>query len=576
MEASSRLLRRGPESLEDIELQQRPLACSNPHITTGLQRTKRSYKVFFLMLIFWSCGLAFVIGHHYFFIRLDQKTVKETLSQNHQSAAANFFALFVDVSLIAGLGVAYNQILWSLLREKAFSTQVIDKLVHLHGSPWELIHPSILRRMLHIKRLVVITLLCAGIPFALVFPPGAVTTDFQNQQRETLQNVRTMNISDYGNGTIQQFVEHSLFEVNGDLNYNQLWVRPKLKAIAAQVLASGEPVKFDSPCGSACVYNISLDGPGFQCEEPEEKPQRCGLIYEAVDMAGFLPKPMYAIGYNAFKIFWDPKPKPDDCDLKSRRSLVCTMKLATYTLQIEHSSDASRSIETKVHNYRDVWTNDAWIQAQFFSYFFDGSGPRTQPAHLDELHTNFTNSQAFAIRQVAIDALTGEVDLMLDAGALSFHGNGTKIIGSQYIGLDDKYNPQFNISAKNIENFLQDVVISTLSLGTSIHDGDIDALVGAEVYLFNAKPQFYWPYGLCLGVALVISAYGALCWWRNGSSAGSSFLQFATTTVSSKALNRLASQCPGGDEGVSKELKELELKFVNGSFVARNEMITRT
>ncbi|KAF7550273.1 hypothetical protein G7Z17_g5834 [Cylindrodendrum hubeiense] len=51
-----------------------------------------------------------------------------------------------------------------------------------------------------------------------------------------------------------------------------VWARPKLKAMAAQVLASGEPVKFGSPCGSSCVYNISLEGPSFHCEEPEEKP----------------------------------------------------------------------------------------------------------------------------------------------------------------------------------------------------------------------------------------------------------------------------------------------------------------
>lgn len=159
-------------------------------------------------------------SHLAFFFWLDSKPAAKTLSQGLQSAGANILAVFVDIFLIAGLGVAYNQILWRLLHKKTFPAQVINKLVHLPGSPWDVVRPSIFLRLIHIKRVSAITLLCALIPFALVFPPSAVTTKFENKLEKTLHNVKTMNISDYGNGTIRQFVEHSLFEVNGDLNYN--------------------------------------------------------------------------------------------------------------------------------------------------------------------------------------------------------------------------------------------------------------------------------------------------------------------------------------------------------------------
>ncbi|KAI8648047.1 hypothetical protein NCS56_01536200 [Fusarium sp. Ph1] len=270
MEDTIRLLPRAPgASDEDVELQPHPQTPSGPHATPRPQQAKNSPRVVISIVVFWICGAAFFGGHLAFFLWLDEKPVKQTLSQGRQSAAANIFAVFVDISLIGGLGVAYNQILWRLLRQKAFPARVIDKLVHLPGSPWEFISCSMLRQLVHIKRVLIIALLCVGIPFALVFPPGAVSAEFQNQLKETLHNVKTMNISDYGNGTVQQFVEHSLFEVNGDLNYNAAQARPKLKAMAAQVLASGEPVKFDSPCGSSCAYNISLEGPSFRCEEPE-------------------------------------------------------------------------------------------------------------------------------------------------------------------------------------------------------------------------------------------------------------------------------------------------------------------
>ncbi|RSM07172.1 hypothetical protein CDV31_008724 [Fusarium ambrosium] len=371
-----------------------------------------------------------------------------------------------------------------------------------------------------------------------------------------------MNISDYGNGTIQQFVEHSLFEMNGDLNYNPAWARPQLKAMAAQVLSSGEPVKIDSPCGSSCVYNISLEGPTFHCVEPKAKPPKCSAIYEAEDLVkNGAPgsDDRYTLWNNAFQIAWDPKPNPRGCDLKSRKSLVCRMKLSTYTLQIEHSPDASRSIQTTVDKPRDV------------SGAAD-PGPRPQPLYPDELHSNFTKSQAFAIRQAAMNALQGQIRLSIDAGALSFQGNASLVLGSPYIGLNDKYNPQFNISAENIERFLQDVVISTLSLNASTHNGDIKALEGTEVYVFSEKLQFFLPYGVCLAMGFLINFCGFLCWRRNGTAAGNSFLQFATTTGSCKTLNELVALNPGGEENASEELMELELQVgVDGRFYSTGE-----
>lgn len=164
-------------------------------------------------------AVVFFICHVVFFQYLDNKPVSRTLGQGLQSAVANFFPLFVDVCIVGCLSVAYDQILWNLLRKSAFPTVVIDQLVHLHGSPWELVHPRILRQLLRIKRIVILTLLCAGIPFALVFPPGAVTTDNKIQLRESLNDVPITNITDFGNGSVSQLFDHSLFNMAAALNY---------------------------------------------------------------------------------------------------------------------------------------------------------------------------------------------------------------------------------------------------------------------------------------------------------------------------------------------------------------------
>jgi hypothetical protein len=91
-----------------------------------------------------------------------------------------------------------------------------------------------------------------------------------------------------------------------------------------------------------------------------------------------------------------------------------------------------------------------------------------------------------------------------------FQGNASQVLGSPYIGLVDRYNARFNISAASIEKYLQDVVISTISLKMSTHDGDVSAFIGAEVYQFSEKIQFIAGYGACLLVAVGIFVFSYL------------------------------------------------------------------
>jgi hypothetical protein len=145
---------------------------------------------------------------------------------------------------------------------------------------------------------------------------------------------------------------------------------------------------------------------------------------------------------------------------------------------------------------------------------------------------------------------------------VSFEGNASKVLGSPYIGFKDRYDAQFNISAQNIERYLEDVVISTLSLDWSTNDGDIEALTGAETFVFNKKVYFYVPYGACLLATTGIYALGIWSLFRNGSSAGNSFFQLVTTTSVSKNLRASGAECSmGGGENVPKKLRNLELRF---------------
>lgn len=161
-------------------------------------------------------AIAFMAGHREFFVRLDGKAVEKTINQALQTTIANIFAIFVEMSLLGGIGIAYNQILWTRFRQTAMRAAVIDNLITLVASPWNVLRVTNLPRA---PLAWMVAVLAALTPFAAMFPPGALEVEFTNAVPLTMQNVPTMNISDYGNGTYQQFVEHSLFEMNGDLSF---------------------------------------------------------------------------------------------------------------------------------------------------------------------------------------------------------------------------------------------------------------------------------------------------------------------------------------------------------------------
>lgn len=156
-------------------------------------------------------------GHAAFFIWLDGQAVSAAgVSQAYQTTIGNIFAIAAEISLLGGVGVAYDQFLWRMFRRKALKAGTIDRLVGLAGSPWDLLSLDILREA---SPAAFIGLLCALFPVAASFPPGAVTVEFVNRAvPETLRNVPTMNISDFGDGTPIPMVERCFLELEGSLS----------------------------------------------------------------------------------------------------------------------------------------------------------------------------------------------------------------------------------------------------------------------------------------------------------------------------------------------------------------------
>lgn len=247
----------GPHDVSEHEIELHPMV-GNAGTTSNQRKPQRSKRrVVWQMGVFYLLGkqvfpatrliarrtlprvthnltaLGFMSVHLGFFLALDGQTVKlSRISQSLQSALANFLAIAVEICLLSGISVAYDQYLWRLFRRKSLRAVTIDKLIRLVSSPWNLVLADIVSGA---PGPWLIALICLIIPVAVVFPPGALTVEFlEGVLPVGLNNVPTINLSDWGNGTVPDFSQHAFFQTGPELEFRVVRLRSKfLKAPSA-------------------------------------------------------------------------------------------------------------------------------------------------------------------------------------------------------------------------------------------------------------------------------------------------------------------------------------------------------
>lgn len=117
-------------------------------------------------------------------------------------------------------------------------------------------------------------------------------------------------------------------------------------------------------------------------------------------------------------------------------------------------------------------------------------------------------------------------------GAYSYLANETLVVGSPYFGMEDRFNPRDDFSPEALQEYMQDFLISTISLNDRTNPAwttwtSVATLEGGEVFVFLAKRQFYAPYGACLATAFLIYLVGIYSLVKNGGPADSSIPQYA-------------------------------------------------
>ncbi|KAF6817468.1 hypothetical protein CSOJ01_02390 [Colletotrichum sojae] len=565
----------GPRYVSEHEIEMCPIV-GNTGPTSNQQKPQRSKRrIVWQMGVFYLLAFAFMGVHLGFFLALDGRPVQRSgffRSQGLQSALANFLAIAVEICLLSGIGVAYDQYLWRVFRQKALRAITIDKLIRLVSSPWNLV---VVDTASSAPGPWLIAFVCLLIPIAVVFPPGALTVEFlEGVLPVELNNVPTINLSDWGNGTLPDFTRHALFETGAEMEF-RLSVQPKLATIVDLVRGLGEPVQLRNPCDGPCVYSTVFEGPKFNCEErPRPEGLGCaGSIFWAKDEARLKTKPE-GLHNNNFSIAWVALgDSPCFFADPARKAIDCSMTLATYNLSVTNFRNGSRDLQTEILSEETIWTSESPIPTYYLRYMPGMDGVIDSPESRANLSAVFRYLQAWAIRRAVTLALNGTLtyyDLDLNPYLEPSREYGSRgALDNPYVGYHDKYKPRVHLTTETLQSYLRDVVISVTTLSPGLSSTkSAHGFTGANVYLFTEPLQFYVPYIACLVVTMLIYVLGYRALHLNGASAGNSFLQFVATTSTSDALHQLGQECSvGGIENTSKDLRNVRLRFGTRSAV---------
>ncbi|CAN9133054.1 unnamed protein product [Alternaria alternata] len=422
--------------------------------------------------------------HLGFYLSLNKVPASQAvITEPLQAAFGNILAILVEVSLLSGISVAYDQALWRLFHRKPLKAFIIDKLATLVSSPWNLFRKDII---VSAPLEWFLSLLRFLIAIAAVFPPGALTVKSKPFILPETQPIPTMDMSYWGDGSLDDFANHALFVITTD--FEQRW---------------------RDPIPSSDEWNSTI------CAEP--------------------------------------------------KTIGCLTTFGTYRIKISRNESGFSVFDPSFNRNDELnWTNDRPITKSFYNYFWQDGQLKSSPVNTSDLTTQFTRTQAFALREAAIQALIGNVTVVQSNDSLSaapfLKPAGTLVVGSPFV--TGSLNPQFSgISPWNLQKYLQDVVISAIDKSFT-HYEQITVLQDAETFVFSNPGQFYGPYAACLITTLAIYWIGIWSLRQNGVSAGNSFLQWVTTTRASDKLDYTAKHCsPGGQENFSYDLNHMELRF---------------
>ncbi|KAK6436851.1 hypothetical protein LTR95_006953 [Oleoguttula sp. CCFEE 5521] len=204
-----------------------------------------------IITVAYTVGLAFAIGHHYFYASLAATFVDSSIfSQQHNLAIATFWQIF-----------------WRTLFRQNMPLKTADALAGLLGSIIDMASPRV---WLASPLLVFIAAMAWLVPLAKILPPATLTVRLLSQ---TDHSLRSLGVPDFLNTSMGKNIYHESdadgpnsappgtwhwWTYGGPSNY--------VARIATNTALNGELPNLPSPATNA-TYVLSYPAPSVRCEE---------------------------------------------------------------------------------------------------------------------------------------------------------------------------------------------------------------------------------------------------------------------------------------------------------------------
>ncbi|KAL7941455.1 hypothetical protein V8C42DRAFT_335183 [Trichoderma barbatum] len=145
-----------------------------------------------LMISCLVCGIAFALGHHFFYASLDSRIVQSNIEQEWNIRIGTGLAFLTKACLTAAAGFAYTQLLWATLRSGGATLEGVDAMFSVTTNAWEFLTLELWRRGFG---LVLVAGILWALPIVAVFTPAALTVQPSRQLNESqyIERLPTIN-----------------------------------------------------------------------------------------------------------------------------------------------------------------------------------------------------------------------------------------------------------------------------------------------------------------------------------------------------------------------------------------------
>ncbi|KAL7814198.1 hypothetical protein V8C44DRAFT_326045 [Trichoderma aethiopicum] len=199
------------------------------------------------------CGIAFALGHHFFYASWDSRIVQSNTEQEWNIRIGTGMAFLVKTCLTAAAGFAYTQLLWATLRSRHATLQGVDAMFGVTTSAWDFLSAELWRKGFG---LVLLAGILWALPIVAVFTPAALTVQPSQQLNESIlvQRLPTINttspypFAQWGNEGGAGYVAPSV----------------AVARLVSSVASQGSILSIEAPHPNSS-YSLSFYGPSLSC-----------------------------------------------------------------------------------------------------------------------------------------------------------------------------------------------------------------------------------------------------------------------------------------------------------------------